>query len=125
MYRRVRNAYPEFGAWEAIKVCLQETDLPTLQQTTDLYSLVSKKNSVGNRNVSSGRAGPSATGPTKSHDGLESIMEGSDDEDDNRTGGLFGSWKRSDASTAVRVEMDGGLAGVPPEQPEKSLGRIG
>lgn len=123
-YTRVRKAYPEMSRWWALKLCLVETDLPTLQQTQELYS---QKNSASSPHDSA-RTGPAVQIPTKlsksskSVEVLESILEESDDEDD-RMGGLFGSKKHLTplATRKMRVAMDGTLARIPAEKSRESL----
>jgi len=106
-YTRVRKAYPEMSAWWAIKLCVVETDLPTLQQTQDLYSATGDKKNSG-REAVSGRSLPSKS--SKSLEVLKSIEEESDDDEDDRTGGLFGKKKlvaTLNSSGGSRVAMDG------------------
>ena len=106
-FTRVRKAYPEMSAWWAFKLCVVETDLPTLQQTQDLYSAAGDKKNSG-RDAVSGRS--MASKSSKSLEVLKSIDEESDDDEDDRTGGLFGKKKlvvALNSSGGSRVAMDG------------------
>ena len=95
------------SAWWAFKLCVVETDLPTLQQTQDLYSAAGDKKNSG-REALSGRSLPSKS--SKSLEVLKSIDEASDEDEDDRTGGLFGKKKLVtvlNSSGGSRVTMDG------------------
>ena len=114
-YTRVRKAYPEMSAYWAVKLCLVEMNLPTLEESQSCYSMKVESQHDSGRET-----------PTMLKEILESGSEDSDEFDD-RSGGLFGSTKglMKPSSRSLRLGMDGSLAtnfSIPHETTDTEIG---